>query len=409
MNNHQSLGLADAGLLKNRAYINGAWCEANDGSRFDVTNPASGEVISTVPDMGADETRAAIEAANAAWPAWRAKTAKERAAVLRKLYFLMLEHQEDLAQILTAECGKPITEGRGEIAYGASFIEWFGEEAKRAYGDVIPAPFNDRRIVVDKQPIGVCVAITPWNFPTAMVTRKVGPALAAGCPVVLKPAEDTPLSALALAELAHRAGVPDGVFSVVTASNGPAVGAEMTANPLVRKLSFTGSTATGKILMRQCADTVKKVSLELGGNAPFIVFDDADLDAAVAGAIASKYRNTGQTCVCVNRFLVQDGIYDAFTEKLVAAVVDMKVGDGVRDDVVQGPLINAAGLAKVEDHVQDALGKGAAVAAGGTRHALGGTYYEPTVLTGATPEMKLAREETFGPVSALFRFSTEEE
>ena len=409
MSDKNTLNLADPGLLKTQAYINGEWCDANDGSGFDVINPATGEVIATVPDMGADETRAAIEAADAAWPQWRAKTAKERAAILRKLYFLMMENQEDLAQILTAECGKPIAEGRGEIAYGASFIEWFGEEAKRAYGDVIPAPFNDRRIVVDKQPIGVCVAITPWNFPIAMVTRKVGPALAAGCPMILKPAQDTPLSALALVELASRAGVPDGVFSVVTSSSGPKVGNEMTANPIVRKLSFTGSTATGKILMRQCADTVKKLSLELGGNAPFIVFDDADVDAAVQGAMASKYRNTGQTCVCVNRFLVQDGIYDLFAEKLVAAVEAMNIGNGAEEGNDQGPLINQAGAEKVEDHVQDAVGKGATIATGGKPHALGGTYYEPTVLTGITTDMKIAKEETFGPVSALFRFETEDQ
>jgi succinate-semialdehyde dehydrogenase/glutarate-semialdehyde dehydrogenase len=403
------LSPASTGLLKSDAYINGKWCEANDGARFDVTNPATGEVIATVPDMGADETRAAIEAADATWPAWRAKTAKERAGILRKLYFLMMENQEELAQILTAECGKPIVEGRGEVAYGASFIEWFGEEAKRVYGDVTPAPFNDRRIVVDKQPIGVCVAITPWNFPIAMVTRKVGPALAAGCPVILKPAQETPLSALALAELAQRAGVPDGVFSVVTSSSGSRIGGEMTANPIVRKLSFTGSTATGKVLMRQCADTVKKLSLELGGNAPFIVFDDADIDAAVAGAIASKYRNTGQTCVCVNRFLVQDGIYDEFTEKLVAAVEAMKIGDGAEEDVAQGPLINQAGLDKVEEHVGDAVSKGAVVATGGARHALGGTFYQPTVLTDVSTDTLIAGEETFGPVSALFRFHSEEE
>ncbi len=409
MNIKKTLSLTDPGLLKTQAYIDGKWCDANDGARFDVTNPATGEVIVSVPDMGADETRVAITAADAAWPEWRSKTAKERAAILRKLYFLMLENQEDLAQILTAECGKPIAEGRGEIAYGASFIEWFGEEAKRAYGDVIPAPFNDRRIVVDKQPIGVCVAITPWNFPTAMVTRKVGPALAAGCPIILKPAQDTPLSALALVELARRAGVPDGVFSVVTSSSGPKVGDEMTSNPIVRKLSFTGSTAVGKILMRQCADTVKKLSLELGGNAPFIVFDDADIDAAVQGAMASKYRNTGQTCVCVNRFLVQDGIYEEFTEKLVAAVEAMKVGNGVIEGNEQGPLINQAGLEKVEDHIQDAVSKGAVIATGGKPHALGGTYYEPTVLTEVTSSMKIAREETFGPVSALFRFGTEEQ
>ena len=409
MDSMTTLQLSDPGLLKTQAFIDGQWCDAHDGARFDVRNPATGEVIASVPDMGAGETRAAIEAANAAWPAWRSKTGKERAAILRKLYFLLMENQEDLAQILTAECGKPIVEGRGEIIYGASFIEWFGEEAKRAYGDVIPAPFNDRRIVVDKQPIGVCVAITPWNFPIAMVTRKVGPALAAGCPIILKPAEDTPLSALALAELARRAGVPDGVFSVVTTSNGPKVGKEMTSNPIVRKLSFTGSTATGKILMRECADTVKKLSLELGGNAPFIVFDDADIDAAVKGAMASKYRNTGQTCVCVNRFIVQDGIYDQFAEKLAAAVKAMKVGNGAEAGNEQGPLINEGGLRKVEDHVFDAIGKGARVVTGGKRHRLGGTYYEPTVLTGITADMKIAREETFGPVSALFRFATEAE
>jgi len=404
-----TLQLKDNSLLKTQAYIDGQWCDANDGGRFDVTNPANGEVISTVPDMGADETRAAIEAADAAWPEWRSKTAKERAAILRKLYFLMMENQEDLAQILTAECGKPIIEGRGEIAYGASFIEWFGEEAKRVYGDVIPAPFNDRRIVVEKQPIGVCAAVTPWNFPTAMVTRKVGPALAAGCPIILKPAHETPLSALALAELANRAGVPAGVFSVVTAHSGSVIGGEMTSNPIVRKLTFTGSTEIGKILMRQCAETIKKMSLELGGNAPFIVFDDADIDAAVTGAIASKYRNTGQTCVCVNRFLVQDGIYDQFTEKLVAAVEAMKIGDGADEHVAQGPLINQAGLEKVEEHVQDALTKGANVATGGERHELGRTFYRPTVLTSVNKDMMIAKEETFGPVSALFRFTSEDE
>ena len=404
-----TLQLKDQTLLKTKAYINGNWCDANDGTHYDVSNPATGEIIAIVPDMGAEETRTAIEAADAAWPAWRAKTAKERAAILRKLYFLMMENQEDLAQILTAECGKPIAEGRGEIAYGASFIEWFGEEAKRVYGDVIPAPFNDRRIIVEKQPIGVCAAITPWNFPTAMVTRKVGPALAAGCPMILKPAHDTPLSALALAELAERAGVPAGVFSVVTSHGGSVIGGEMTSNPIVRKLTFTGSTAIGKVLMRQCAETIKKMSLELGGNAPFIVFDDADIDAAVTGAIASKYRNTGQTCVCVNRFLIQDGVYEQFTGKLVAAVEAMKIGDGAQEGVAQGPLINVAGLEKVEEHVQDALDKGARLATGGKRHALGRTFYHPTVLTHVNKDMKIANEETFGPVSALFRFSTEDE
>jgi len=403
------LTLQDNALLKTDAYINGEWCGAADSARFDVTNPATGAVITTLPDMGVAETREAIEAANAAWPAWRQKTGKERAGILRKLFFLMMENQEDLAQLITAEGGKPLAESRGEVAYGAAFIEWFGEEAKRTYGDLIPATFSDRRIVADKQPIGVCAAITPWNFPIAMVTRKVGPALAAGCPMVLKPAHETPLSALALAELAKRAGVPPGVFSVITSSSGRTVGGELTSNPIVRKLTFTGSTATGKVLMRQCADTIKKLSLELGGNAPFIVFDDADIDSAVTGAIASKYRNSGQTCVCVNRFLVQDGVYDEFASKLTAAVKAMKVGNGIEDAVVQGPLINEAGVAKVQDHVDDAISKGASVTAGGKRHALGGNFFEPTVLTDVTPEMIVAREETFGPISPLFRFKTEEE
>jgi succinate-semialdehyde dehydrogenase/glutarate-semialdehyde dehydrogenase len=403
------LVLDDDTLLKTDAYINGEWCAAADSARFDVTNPATGAVIASLPDMGVAETREAIEAADAAWPAWRAKTGKERAGILRKLYFLMMENQEDLAQLITAEGGKPLAESRGEVAYGAAFIEWFGEEAKRTYGDLIPATFTDRRIVADKQPIGVCAAITPWNFPIAMVTRKVGPALAAGCPMVLKPAHETPLSALALAELAERAGVPPGVFSVVTSSSGSTVGGELTSNPTVRKLTFTGSTATGKVLMRQCADTIKKLSLELGGNAPFIVFDDADVDKAVVGAIASKYRNSGQTCVCVNRFLVQDGIYDEFAAKLTAAVEAMKVGNGVEDGVVQGPLINEAGVTKVQEHVDDAVSKGASVSAGGKRHALGGNFFEPTVLTDVTPDMKVAREETFGPISPLFRFKTEGE
>ena len=404
-----SLVLNDSTLLKTDAHINGEWCAAADGARFDVTNPATGEVIASLPDMGVAETREAIEAANAAWPAWREKTGKERAGILRKLFFLMMENQEDLAQLITAEGGKPLAESRGEVAYGAAFIEWFGEEAKRTYGDLIPATFADRRIVADKEPIGVCAAITPWNFPIAMVTRKVGPALAAGCPMILKPAQDTPLSALALAELAERAGVPPGVFSVVTSSSGRTVGGELTSNPIVRKLTFTGSTETGKVLMRQCADTIKKLSLELGGNAPFIVFDDADVDSAVTGAIASKYRNSGQTCVCVNRFLVQDGVYDEFAEKLTAAVAAMKVGNGAEDGIVQGPLINEAGLEKVEAHVDDAVSKGAKVTTGGERHALGGSFFQPTVLTGVTPDMVVAREETFGPISPLFRFKTEEE
>jgi succinate-semialdehyde dehydrogenase/glutarate-semialdehyde dehydrogenase len=404
-----TLTLQDSALLKTDAYINGEWCGAADSARFDVTNPATGAVIANLPDMGVTEAREAIEAADAAWPAWREKTGKERAGILRKLYFLMMENQEDLAQLITAEGGKPLAESRGEVAYGAAFIEWFGEEAKRTYGDLIPATFTDRRIVADKQPIGVCAAITPWNFPIAMVTRKVGPALAAGCPIVLKPAHETPLSALALAELAARAGVPPGVFSVITSSSGRTVGGELTSNPIVRKLTFTGSTATGKVLMRQCADTIKKLSLELGGNAPFIVFDDADVDKAVAGAIASKYRNSGQTCVCVNRFLVQDGVYDEFAAKLTAAVEAMQVGNGVDDGVVQGPLINEAGVTKVQEHVDDAVNKGASVSAGGKRHALGGNFFEPTVLTDVTPDMKVAREETFGPISPLFRFKTEEE
>ena len=408
-NFESALTLKDNSLLKTKAYINGEWCGAADNARFDVTNPATGAVIASLPDMGVAETREAIEAADAAWPEWRQKTGKERAGILRKLFFLMMENQEDLAQLITAEGGKPLAESRGEVAYGAAFIEWFGEEAKRTYGDLIPATFSDRRIVADKQPIGVCAAITPWNFPIAMVTRKVGPALAAGCPMVLKPAHETPLSALALAELAERAGVPPGVFSVVTSSSGRTVGGELTSNPIVRKLTFTGSTATGKVLMRQCADTIKKLSLELGGNAPFIVFDDADVDKAVTGAIASKYRNSGQTCVCVNRFLVQDGVYDEFAAKLTAAVEAMKVGNGVEDGVVQGPLINLAGVEKVQAHIDDALNKGAKVAAGGHRHALGGNFFQPTVLTDVTPDMTVAREETFGPVSPLFRFKTEEE
>ncbi|MBB3260310.1 succinate-semialdehyde dehydrogenase/glutarate-semialdehyde dehydrogenase [Paraburkholderia bannensis] len=402
------MNLKDASLLKNAAYINGEWQGAEDGATLDVVNPATGALIGTVPRMGAAETRRAISAANAAWPAWRAKTAKERSVILRKWHDLMIENADDLALILTTEQGKPIAEAKGEIGYAASFLEWFAEEGKRVYGDTIPTPANDKRIVVTKEAIGVCAAITPWNFPAAMITRKVGPALAAGCPIVLKPAEATPFSALALAVLAERAGVPAGVFSVVT-GDPKAIGGELTGNPIVRKLSFTGSTPVGRLLMSQCAATVKKVSLELGGNAPFIVFDDADLDAAVAGAIASKYRNSGQTCVCTNRFYVHDAVYDAFAAKLRDAVEKLKVGLGTEAGVTQGPLINEAAVLKVESHIEDALGKGAQVLTGGKRHALGHGFFEPTILTGVTPAMKVARDETFGPLAPLFRFSSDEE
>ncbi|QDF97303.1 succinate-semialdehyde dehydrogenase (NADP(+)) [Azoarcus sp. DD4] len=401
--------LKDRALLRESAYIDGAWVGADDGARFDVTNPADGSRIASVPSLGAAETRRAIAAANAALPTWRARTAKERAAILRKWFELVMANQEDLAVLMTSEQGKPLAEARGEVAYGASFIEWFAEEGKRVYGDVIPGHGSDKRIVVLKEPIGVVAAITPWNFPIAMITRKAGPALAAGCAIVIKPAEDTPLCALALAELAERAGVPKGVFNVVTTMKAPEVGGELTANPTVRKLSFTGSTAVGKLLMAQCAGTVKKVSLELGGNAPFIVFDDADLDAAVAGAIASKYRNAGQTCVCANRLLVQDGIYDAFAARLAEAVASMKVGPGLSGDVQQGPLINQDAIAKVEELLADATAKGAQVLLGGKRHSLDHGFFEPTIITGVTPEMRVAREEIFGPVAPLFRFHTEEE
>ncbi|WP_321883165.1 NADP-dependent succinate-semialdehyde dehydrogenase [Paraburkholderia bannensis] len=402
------MNLKDASLLKHAAYINGEWQGAEDGATLDVVNPATGALIGTVPRMGAAETRRAISTANAAWPAWRAKTAKERSVILRKWHDLMIENADDLALILTTEQGKPIAEAKGEIGYAASFLEWFAEEGKRVYGDTIPTPANDKRIVVTKEAIGVCAAITPWNFPAAMITRKVGPALAAGCPIVLKPAEATPFSALALAVLAERAGVPAGVFSVVT-GDPKAIGGELTSNPIVRKLSFTGSTPVGRLLMSQCAATVKKVSLELGGNAPFIVFDDADLDAAVAGAIASKYRNSGQTCVCTNRFYVHDAVYDAFAAKLRDAVEKLKVGLGTEAGVTQGPLINEAAVLKVESHIEDALGKGAQVLTGGKRHALGHGFFEPTILTGVTPAMKVARDETFGPLAPLFRFSSDEE
>jgi succinate-semialdehyde dehydrogenase / glutarate-semialdehyde dehydrogenase len=403
-----TLTLKDPSLLKTHAYIAGEWQGADDGATFEVRNPATGETIATVPRMGTAETRRAIDTANAAWPAWRATTAKQRAVILRKWHDLMMENADDLAKILTTEQGKPLAEAKGEIQYAASFLEWFAEEGKRVNGDTIPTPANDKRIVVTKEPIGVCAAITPWNFPAAMITRKVGPALAAGCPIIVKPAEATPLSALALAVLAERAGVPRGVFNVVTGEP-KAIGAEMTGNPIVRKLSFTGSTPVGRLLMAQCAPAVKKVSLELGGNAPFIVFDDADLDAAVAGAIASKYRNSGQTCVCTNRFYVHDKVYDAFAEKLRVAVEQLKVGRGTDDGVTQGPLINEAAVLKVESHIEDALAKGARIVTGGKRHALGYGFFEPTVLADVTPAMKVARDETFGPLAPLFRFSSDEE
>jgi succinate-semialdehyde dehydrogenase / glutarate-semialdehyde dehydrogenase len=402
------LPLRDSKLFQQLCFIDGSWTGADSGETIDVTNPATGEKIGTIPRMGAAETRRAIDAAHKAYPQWRAKTAHERSVILRRWSDLLLENQEDLAILMTAEQGKPLAESRGETVYAASFIEWFAEEGRRVYGDVIPPHQGDKRLVVTKEPIGVCAAITPWNFPSAMITRKAGPALAAGCTMVVKPATATPYSALALAELAKRAGVPDGVFSVVTGSAG-AIGDEMTTNPLVRKLTFTGSTEIGKKLMAQCAGTVKKVSLELGGNAPFIVFDDADLDAAVEGAIISKYRNTGQTCVCTNRFLVQDGVYDKFAEKLAAAVNKMVVGDGLKGETQQGPLIDRAAVEKVEEHIHDATSHGARVVTGGKRHALGGTFFEPTVLADVVPGMLVAREETFGPVAPLFRFKTEEE
>ena len=400
--------LSDQKLFRQQAYIDGKWVGADSGGTIEVTNPADGSVIGTVPNMGADETRTAVIAANKAWPAWRAKTGKERAKILRRWYELMMEHQVDLARLMTIEQGKPLTESMGEIVYGASFVEWFSEEAKRVYGDIIPAHLPGKRIVVTKEPIGVVAAITPWNFPNAMITRKCGPALAVGCPVVVKPAKFTPYSALALAELAERAGFPPGVFNVVTGSAG-AIGGELTSNPIVRKLSFTGSTEIGKVLMRQCADTVKKTSMELGGNAPFIVFDDADLDAAVQGAMASKFRNTGQTCVCANRLLVQDGVYDEFAARLSQAVSGLKVANGLEDGAQQGPLIEMAAVEKVEEHIADAMDHGARIVVGGKRHALGGTFFEPTVLADVTPEMKVSKEETFGPVAPLFRFQTEED
>jgi succinate-semialdehyde dehydrogenase/glutarate-semialdehyde dehydrogenase len=400
--------LADAGLWKNRCLIGGQWLAADSGLTLEVHNPATAALLGTVPDMRATETRRAIDAAHAALPAWAKKTAGERARLMRKWFELMLANLEDLAVIMTAEQGKPLAESRGEIAYAASFIEWFAEEGKRLYGDIIPGHQPDKRIMVLRQPVGVVAAITPWNFPAAMITRKAGPALAAGCTIVIKPAQQTPYSALAMAELASRAGIPAGVVNVVT-GNAAAIGGEFTGSDKVRKLSFTGSTAVGKLLMAQCAKTMKRVALELGGNAPFIVLDDADLDAAVAGAIASKYRNTGQTCVCANRFIVHSRIYDAFAQKLVEAVKKLRVGDGLKGETDQGPLIDDKALAKVEEHVADARSKGASIATGGRRHALGGTFYEPTVLTDVSSEMMLAREETFGPVAPLFRVDSDEQ
>ena len=402
-----SLKLQDRSLLPMRAYIDGCWVPGEGERTFLVTNPATGQEIGTVPEISIAQTRGAIEAAHRAFPAWAAKTARERSSMLRRWYELMLRHQEDLATIMTAEQGKPLAEARGEVAYAASFVEWFAEEAKRVYGELIPPHDASKRLMVLRQPVGVAAAITPWNFPLAMITRKAAPALGAGCTFVCRPASQTPYSALALAELADRAGIPRGVFNVVTSSRSAEIGLELTSNPLVRKVSFTGSTAVGKKLMAQCAGTMKKLSLELGGNAPFIVFDDADLDAAVSGAIASKFRNTGQTCVCTNRILVQSGVYEAFASKLTDAMANLRVGDGLRGPTDQGPLIDGAAVAKVEEHLQDAVAKGARIVIGGKRHALGGTFFEPTVVAGATPDMLCAREETFGPVAPLFRFATE--
>ena len=403
-----SLQLKDAKLFRQQAYINGAWVAADSKSTIDVTNPADGAVIGNIPKMGAAETRRAIEVAATALPAWRAKTAKERSAVLRKWFELMMANQDDLGLLMTTEQGKPLAEAKGEIAYAASFIEWFAEEAKRIYGDVIPQHQADKRLVVIKQPIGVCGLITPWNFPAAMITRKAAPALAAGCTVVIKPATQTPYSALALAELAERAGVPKGVINIVTGS-AKEIGGELTSNAIVRKISFTGSTEVGALLMAQSAATIKKVSLELGGNAPFLVFDDADLDAAVEGAMISKYRNNGQTCVCANRILVQDSVYDQFAAKLADKVRALNVGPGTQAGVTTGPLIDENAAKKVEEHIADALSKGARILVGGKRHKLGGLFFEPTVLTGVNTTMKVTKEETFGPVAPLFRFKTEAE
>ncbi|MBX6373414.1 MAG: NAD-dependent succinate-semialdehyde dehydrogenase [Acetobacteraceae bacterium] len=402
------LPLKDPELLRQANYIAGKWVQADSGRTIEVRNPANGELVGTVPAMGAAETRRAIEAANEAYPAWRAMLAKDRAAILRRLAELMHQHADDLAAIMTAEQGKPLAEAKGEVAYSASFIEWFAEEARRVYGETIPQNAKGRRIIVQKEPIGVFAAITPWNFPSAMITRKAGPGWAAGCTGVIRPASQTPFSALALAVLAERAGMPPGVCNIITGPSGE-TGKELTSNPIVRKLSFTGSTEVGRVLLAQCAPTIKRTSMELGGNAPFIVFDDADLDAAVQGAMASKYRNTGQTCVCANRILVQDGVYDAFAQKLKEAVEALKVGPGMEPGVTQGPLINAAAVAKVEEHIADATAKGARIVTGGKRHPLGGNFFQPTVLADVPPSALIFKEETFGPVAPLFRFKTEEE
>lgn len=400
--------LKDSSLFHSDAFLAGQWCKADGGTRFSVSNPATGELLGEVPCMGTAETLRAVNAANEALPAWRSLLARDRATILQRWYQLILANADDLARMMTLEQGKPLAEAKGEVVYAASFIEWFAEEAKRLYGDTIPTTGSDRRLMVIRQPIGVCAAITPWNFPAAMITRKVAPALAAGCTVVVKPAEQTPFTALALADLAQRAGFPPGVFNVLT-GDPMAIGGVLTASPIVRKLSFTGSTEIGRLLMAQCAPTIKKLSLELGGNAPFIVFDDADIDAAVAGALVSKYRNAGQTCVCANRLLIQDSAYDEFAEKLAVAVKAFSIGNGLDTGVNIGPLIDDEAVLKVEAHVADAVEKGAGVLVGGQRHAAGERFYEPTVLVDVTPDMRIAREETFGPVAPLFRFTTEEE
>jgi succinate-semialdehyde dehydrogenase/glutarate-semialdehyde dehydrogenase len=403
------LKLKDETLLRAEAYVDGRWTEALSHARFPIKNKATGETIAEVADMDVEDVRRAIVAANEAWPGWRAKTAKERAALMRKWFDLIMANQEDLARLMTAEQGKPLAETRGEVAYGASFIEWFAEEGKRIYGDVIPSFAAGKRILIFKEPVGVVAAVTPWNFPNAMIARKAAPALASGCTFLIKPPSETPLSCLALAELAHRAGIPHGVFNVVTTRQSSKIGKELTTNPLVRKFTFTGSTEVGKILMAQCASTIKKVSLELGGNAPFIVFDDANLDAAADGAMLSKFRNMGQTCVCANRLYVQDGVYDAFTKKLAERVAKLRVGNGAETGVTQGPLISMAAVEKVERLLSDAKAKGGKVATGGRRHSLGGTFFEPTIVTDVTQDMEISREEIFGPVATLFRFKDEAE